>query len=121
MPFLEIKEKTEKPQIFKSNQSLIIASENKVTFTYVIGANITILEGKDLVLQCPTVGLPKPKVTWMFNNTAVVESDTLKVDHLTGSITIIEMTKEETGLYECLSKNVAGEDVAITYAIVVGK
>jgi hypothetical protein len=112
--------KTEKPKIFPSNQS-VIASENKISFNVIIGSNITILEGKNLVLQCPTTGLPTPKVEWAFNNKPVVKSDTLLLDPDTGALTVVEMMKEETGVYRCVSRNIAGEALAFTYAIVVGK
>lgn len=118
--FADQRPKTKKPKIFPSNQN-IIASENKVSFNAVIGSNITILEGKNLVLQCPTTGLPTPKVTWYFNNKAVVTSETLIVNPKTGELTVIEMMKEETGVYTCESKNIAGQDRAFTFAIVVGK
>ncbi|XP_048583436.1 hemicentin-2 isoform X2 [Nematostella vectensis] len=112
-------EKRVAPKILSSKKNLI-ASENKRLFYHIIGGNITILEGKDLELQCPSIGTPKPAVTWFINGSAVTESDTLKVDPNTGALSIIEITAEEQGQYMCKSKNIAGEDLETSYTTVVG-
>ena len=79
------------------------------------------LEGKDIEFRCPAEGVPKPTISWYFNGKPMVPSDTVKIDPVTGSLTIIEITKEEHGSYRCVATNPAGQDTMVSFTLIVSK
>lgn len=91
------------------------------TVEHLVGGNVTILEGRNLLLRCPAEGLPQPSTSWLFNGIPVVVSDTLQFDQGTGELKIIEMSQEDVGEYSCVATNIAGEAVETSYATVIGE
>ena len=86
-----------------------------------VGGNLTLLEGKDIVFRCPVVGSPKPVVKWYFKDQLIVPSDTTRIDPKKGTLKLIEITEEEDGLYSCVATNLAGQDKEISFVLTVGK
>ena len=95
--------------------------DDRRTVEQTIGGNVTILEGRDLLLRCPVDGIPLPSTSWQFNGYPVEISDTLQIDDTTGHLKITEMTPEEDGVYTCVATNIAGETREFSYTTVIGE
>ena len=108
------------PRIITSRTNLV-ATDDRRTVEQTIGGNVSIIEGRDLVLTCPVEGVPLPTTTWLFNGLPVKISDTLEIDEVTGHLKIIEMTPEDDGVYTCVATNIAGETSEDSYTTVLGK
>lgn len=96
-------------------------TDNRKEIRFEVGGNLTLLEGKDVVFRCPVQGVPQPTINWYFKGQRVVPSDTLKVDPKQGTLTIIEITKEENGPYVCVATNSAGQDTMVSFVVTVSK
>uniref|UniRef100_A0AC34FXM2 Ig-like domain-containing protein n=1 Tax=Panagrolaimus sp. ES5 TaxID=591445 RepID=A0AC34FXM2_9BILA len=70
---------------------------------------IGVTPGENLILPCPAVGTPKPKVAWLLNGHIIdVQSKDYKVlpDN---SLQISNVGKSHTGVFTCKAVNAAGE------------
>ncbi|XP_068741513.1 hemicentin-1-like isoform X2 [Montipora capricornis] len=94
-------------------------TDNRRLIEQTVGGNVTIVEGRDLLLRCPAEGSPLPTISWLFNGNPVEISDTFLVDDVTGDLKIIEMIPEEAGIYTCIARNIAGETREVSYSTVV--
>ncbi|XP_023213276.1 hemicentin-1-like isoform X2 [Centruroides sculpturatus] len=79
---------------------------------------VTIIQGKDLELECPAEGYPVPRILW--------EKDSESINllqpryHLqnSGSLLITTIQSEDGGTYQCIAENGVGKDVKIVNVIV---
>ncbi len=72
--------------------------------------NKEVYYGEEAVLECLSVGSPKPKITWTKNNKSLVFS---KRHHLSSDdqlLVITDVVLEDTGLYECELSNDLGAE-----------
>uniref|UniRef100_A0A914ZAD9 Ig-like domain-containing protein n=1 Tax=Panagrolaimus superbus TaxID=310955 RepID=A0A914ZAD9_9BILA len=70
---------------------------------------IGVTPGENLILPCPAVGTPKPKVAWLLNSHIIdVQSKDYKIlpDN---SLQISNVGKGHTGVFTCKAVNTAGE------------
>ncbi|NWU93884.1 HMCN1 protein, partial [Upupa epops] len=74
--------------------------------------NITVTVNMQSTLPCETTGIPKPAVSWKKNGhlLSVDQNQNTYRFLSSGSIVIISPTMDDTGIYECLVSNDAGED-----------
>ncbi|KAK2580567.1 hypothetical protein KPH14_007691 [Odynerus spinipes] len=72
--------------------------------------------GSTVTLSCDAVGVPPPKISWFFN--------TEPINHLLGSryeieedgsLTIQKLTMDDSGMFQCLASNDAGEASSCTW------
>ena len=74
--------------------------------------------GSPITLPCEAVGIPVPKITWYRNSEKLNilpnggQQYTLQED---GSLLIKKLRMEDTGMFQCLASNEAGEDSAYTW------
>lgn len=108
------------PRIIASGTNQVVVDGRKIV-QHTIGGNVTILEGRDLLLRCPTEGFPVPSISWLFNGLPVQISDTLQIDDTTGNLKVVEMTPEDDGVYTCVATNIAGEAREASFTTVVGE
>lgn len=113
-------EKATAPRIITTRENQVSVGDRR-TVEHTIGGNVTIIEGRNLLLRCPVEGLPVPTTTWLINGVPVQVSDTLQTDDDTGNLKIIEMTQDDVGEYACVATNIAGETVEVTYTTVIGE
>lgn len=113
-------EKATVPRIITTRENQVSLGVQR-TVEHIIGGNVTIIEGRNLLLRCPVEGLPKPSTTWRFNGISVDVSDTLQIDQNTGDLKIIEMTQDDVGEYSCVATNIAGEAIEASYTTVIGE
>lgn len=113
-------EKATRPRIITTRENQESVGDTR-TVEHTVGGNVTILEGRNLLLRCPVEGVPTPSTRWLFNKIPVQVSDTLQIDVDTGDLKIIEMTQDDVGEYSCVAENIAGETVEVSYTAVIGE
>ncbi|XP_069097030.1 muscle, skeletal receptor tyrosine-protein kinase [Pleurodeles waltl] len=69
--------------------------------------NLKIIEGVKAVLQCRTLGNPKPSVSWIKGETFVKENARIAILE-SGSLRIHKVQREDEGQYRCVAKNSLG-------------
>ncbi|KAG2462715.1 neural cell adhesion molecule L1-like protein [Polypterus senegalus] len=71
--------------------------------------NYTAVEGQKVFIQCEVFGSPRPDVDWLKDDQLISTSDPRYFKHENGSLEIINVIKEDSGLYTCWAKNTEGE------------
>lgn len=81
--------------------------------------NVTLLDGKDVVLPCRVAGAPTPNVTWLYYDMQTVEQ-TNRFQYLElGDLLITSVRVEDAGKYTCIRSNEAGRVEASAYLSVL--
>ena len=75
-------------------------------------------EGRNVSLICQATGQPAPTVMWQKAFSQLPKEKTTVVD---GNLTILNITKADSGAYACVAKNVLGKDSAVAQITVLGK
>ena len=74
------------------------------------------MEGNNITITCEATGIPLPTILWAFSgrilmsdsvNTTTVNGDVLRV---TERLTIMNVSREYTGMYTCSANNSVGSD-----------
>lgn len=113
-------EKATRPRIITTRENQESVGERR-TVEHTVGGNVTILEGRNLLLRCPVEGVPTPSTRWLFDGISVQVTDTLQINDDTGDLKIIEMTQDDVGEYSCVATNIAGQTVEVSYTTVIGE
>ncbi|XP_075219912.1 sidekick cell adhesion molecule [Lycorma delicatula] len=72
-------------------------------------SNLTILDGKDAVINCRVVGAPTPNVTWIYQDNIPLDlSGRLQVLE-SGDLLIAAVRESDAGKYTCIRVNEAGQ------------
>lgn len=85
-----------------------------------IGDNISSLRNTTISIKCPTVGIPKPVVSWRKAGQVLILNERVAVDD-EGTLTFISTKVEDRGLYTCVVKNRGAEESASSQINVVGQ
>ena len=75
-------------------------------------------EGENVTLLCKASGLPIPTITWQKPLGHLPRGRTAVID---GNMTILSVTKKDTGAYVCSVKNLLGEDSALAVITVIDR
>ena len=72
--------------------------------------------GQGASLDCAVTGLPNPRIEWFVTDELGVERQletTVGPHHVihTETLQLVDMTQEESGMYECQAENDLGRDV----------
>ncbi|XP_067641974.1 protein sidekick isoform X2 [Eurosta solidaginis] len=70
--------------------------------------NVTALDGKDATIWCRAVGAPNPNITWIYNETQLVEISSRIQILESGDLLISNVRETDAGLYTCVRSNEAG-------------
>ncbi|XP_030377973.1 protein sidekick [Scaptodrosophila lebanonensis] len=70
--------------------------------------NVTALDGKDATISCRAVGAPNPNITWIYNETQLVEISSRVQILESGDLLISNIRATDAGLYICVRANEAG-------------
>ncbi|XP_055915597.1 protein sidekick isoform X4 [Eupeodes corollae] len=70
--------------------------------------NVTALDGKDATISCRAVGAPNPNITWVYNETQLVEVSSRVQILESGDLLISNIRESDAGLYTCVRSNEAG-------------
>lgn len=84
---------------------------------------IEIVEGRNENIRCKASGKPPPKYSWIQTITKrnLSTSDRFGVDADTGILTITNVNREDSGEYQCIAKNAAGQVNSNAYFNVITK
>ena len=75
-------------------------------------------EGEPLVLSVVCEGIPKPKLSWNFNGSAITAKSKAKISSSGEELRIEKSSLEDAGLYQCVATNKVGnETVSCTLSI----
>ncbi|XP_029473326.1 LOW QUALITY PROTEIN: hemicentin-1 [Rhinatrema bivittatum] len=74
--------------------------------------NITVTVNVQTTLSCESTGIPRPVVSWKKNGQLLGTGPHQNMYRLlsSGSLVIISPTVDDTGIYDCIASNEAGED-----------
>ncbi|XP_030623636.1 neural cell adhesion molecule L1.1 [Chanos chanos] len=77
------------------------------------GRPYRVIEGKEALMECSTFGSPTPKVKWVSSKMEHVLSDPRISQMVSGSLHVINVTREDSALYTCsvLNSNLSIEAV----------
>ena len=70
---------------------------------------VTVMENENLTLHCNATGKPKPLVIWKKSGGASEET------YFTDTLRIPQVNRNDSGAYECIAVNAAGETSSITH------
>ncbi|KAH8397906.1 hypothetical protein KR222_006052, partial [Zaprionus bogoriensis] len=70
--------------------------------------NVTVLDGKDATISCRAVGAPNPNITWIYNETQLVEISSRVQILESGDLLVSNIRASDAGLYICVRANEAG-------------
>ncbi|EDW06438.2 uncharacterized protein Dmoj_GI21512 [Drosophila mojavensis] len=70
--------------------------------------NVTALDGKDATISCRAAGAPNPNITWIYNETQLVELSSRVQILESGDLLISSIRAADAGLYICVRANEAG-------------
>ena len=73
---------------------------------------VRLKEGQRARFECGFAGYPKPEVTWYYQGEVLKNSSKvqIKVREDSSTLTIIDCTFEDAGMYECRASNTLGMD-----------
>ena len=73
---------------------------------------VRLKEGQRARFECGFAGYPRPEVTWYFQGEVLKNSSKvqIKVREDSSTLTIIDCTFDEAGMYECRASNALGTD-----------
>ncbi|KAG2470466.1 neogenin-like isoform X2 [Polypterus senegalus] len=63
------------------------------------------VQGQDMLMLCVATGFPPPRIQWMFNDKLIDSSGNRSKLIGGGSLLILNITEEDTGMYTCLAGN----------------
>lgn len=69
--------------------------------------------------QCEVKGNPKPKVTWLKQNSSLPADKRFLPSH--GGLMITDVTSQDGGMYMCVARNILGEVSSSTILTVQGE
>ncbi|KAL9952609.1 hypothetical protein ACROYT_G039885 [Oculina patagonica] len=81
-------------------------------------SSVIVEEGQDVSLFCHATGQPKPTVTW---RKAFSQLPKEKATVVNGTLTILNITKADSGTYACSATNLLGEDSGVAQVTVLGR
>ncbi|TMW48206.1 hypothetical protein DOY81_006718 [Sarcophaga bullata] len=70
--------------------------------------NVTALDGKDATISCRAIGAPNPNITWIYNETQLVEISSRVQILESGDLLLSNVRESDAGLYTCVRSNEAG-------------
>lgn len=79
-----------------------------------ISPNHTTELGNDVMLVCTVIGRPTPRVVWKKDGRVLQDSQSA------GNITLVNISPEDGGNYECSAINIVANDTRTTLLNVVG-
>ena len=97
-----------------------IEAQNRKPITLNIGDELTALTETNVIIECPTSGVPRPTVTWTKDG-RILRDDGRYTIQMDGSLVIDEANVEDSARYTCNADSVNGQDSASSAVQIVGE
>ncbi|XP_060552023.1 hemicentin-1-like isoform X2 [Ruditapes philippinarum] len=68
-----------------------------------------VVENRTIIIECPVSGIPKPKVSWLINNSPATPREGLQFTHNNYHLELASAQVTDTAIYTCVATNEAGE------------
>ncbi|GAA6068512.1 hemicentin-1 isoform X1, partial [Tachysurus ichikawai] len=82
-------------------------------------SEVSVLEGEELTLTCGAEGTPTPQLTWMRNGVKLDTTEHVHVSAHGRTLTLLRVTKEDSGIYKCLAVSPAGQESKVFTLLVL--
>ena len=82
--------------------------------------NQTVLEGRPTEMNCSAKGVPRPTLSWTFDNQELPPDAAIGNSSYQSIIRLFSTSKSMEGWYTCKAKNKAGDAVANSFLYVLG-
>ncbi|XP_063305045.1 ADAMTS-like protein 3 isoform X1 [Pelobates fuscus] len=108
----------ETSNLFYAEQPVIQASRTNVSkldgssIFSIVGGTVTTRPGGNVMLACPTTGLPRPKITWLKKEYPMANNSYV---YANGSLLLTNASTENQGTYICIATNAVGKTVAASF------
>ena len=81
------------------------------------------IDGSTVTFECGVTGKPEPKIQWYKDGKVIKNTVDFKqtYDGTTAKLVLAEILPEDSGEYECVATNQAGEDYVIAKLTVTGE
>ena len=96
-------------QIFSFNCVYIFICELALPVVDVYPRNQTVLEGRPTVMNCAAKGIPRPVLSWTFNDGELPPDAEIRNFSDQSILQLSKTSKSMEGWYKCKAKNKAGE------------
>ena len=96
-------------QIFSFNCVYIFICELAFPVVDVYPRNQTVLEGRPTVMNCAAKGIPRPVLSWTFNDGELPPDAEIRTFSDQSILQLSKTSKSMEGWYKCKAKNKAGE------------
>ena len=88
------------------------------------------MEGNNIIITCEATGIPLPTIVWTFSGTVLMSDSNVNfyttditvngdISRVTERLTLINASRERTGVYRCSASNSVGNDISSGIHIVV--
>jgi len=109
-----------KPRIVRPDKPRTIPPRHVGPVNSTIGDNVTALTDSDVTINCPAIGLPKPRFMWSKDGEKISLGNKYLVLE-NGALVIRKVSVDESGAYRCTVENIVGKDSRDTKLNVIGK
>lgn len=91
---------------------------SRISTSVTIGQNLDILSLSNVTIRCPVAGLPKPVISWSFDDRALEHGGNIRING--GKLVIRSANTLDSGRYTCVASNLVGQTRAQTVLTVIG-
>ena len=86
-----------------------------------IGQDLKLVEGMSFSIHCPASGIPKPLITWYFNDVVVQNSPKYEILSKFNRLVVDQIETKDTGQYMCVAENAVGSESESSFISILGK
>ena len=82
--------------------------------------NVEVAVGAEFVLNCkPPRGEPEPRIRWKKDEVVIREGDERHILESSGNLRVVDVQKDDSGIYVCIASNMGGEKESIPAQVFV--
>ena len=103
---------------------ILILAVHPVITNITVSDNVgVIVEGNNIIITCEATGIPLPTIVWIFSGTVLMSDSNVNfyttditvngdISRVTERLTIMNASRELTGIYKCSASNSVGNDTS---------
>ena len=86
-----------------------------------IGQDLKVVEHINVYVHCPASGIPRPVITWLFNDQPVDNSAKYQIEAQHNRLIVHRIETKDTGQYMCVAENSVGRDDTSSFVSIIGE